>query len=100
MMRARDERGFTLIELLVSMGLSLIVMGSVVTIITVFLNDSRYDQLRDQAQSDAKTMVDRVTRELRSAAAQSPGSPGLLERANPYDVIFETVNPSTSPQGS
>lgn len=96
-MERRGERGFTLIELLVSMGLTMIVMTSVIMIITVFLNDSRYNGLRDQAQSDARTLVDRITRELRSAAAETPGSPGLLERATPYDVIFQTVDPSTTP---
>lgn len=99
-MQRRGESGFTLIELLVSMALTMIVMTAVITILTVFLNDSRYDGLRDQAQSDAKTLVDRMTRELRSSAAQSPGTPGLLERANPYDVIFETVNPGSGPHGS
>jgi type II secretory pathway pseudopilin PulG len=93
-MLARDERGFTLIELLVSMGLSLIVMGSVVAIITVFLNDSRYDQLRDQAQNDARSIVDRVTHDLRSAASQSSGSSGLVEKAAAYDIVFETVDPN------
>lgn len=98
-MERRGESGFTLIELLVAMTLTMIVMTSVIMILTVFLNDSRYDGLRDQAQGDAKTLVDRITRELRSSAAQSPGSPGLLERASSYDVMFETVNPSSNPQG-
>lgn len=95
MTRARDQGGFTLTELLVSMALTLIVMGAVVGIITVFLNDSRYDGLRDQAQDNARLMVDRLSRELRSATSPSSGSSGLLERANPYDLMFETVNPST-----
>jgi type II secretory pathway pseudopilin PulG len=99
MMDRHGERGFTLIELLVSMALTMIVMTAVITIFTVFINDTRYDGMRDQAQNDAKSLVDRMTRELRSAAAQSPGSPGLLERATQWDAIFETVNPSTSPQG-
>jgi type II secretory pathway pseudopilin PulG len=100
MKRASEERGFTLIELLVSMGLSMLVIGSVVTIITVFLNDSRYDTLRDTAQNDARTLVDRVSRELRSAASSSSGASGLIERAGSYDLIFETVNPSTVYGGS
>jgi len=98
--RAADQAGVTLIELLVSMALSLVVIGSVVTILTVFLNDTRYDGLRDQAQDNAKMMVDRITRELRSAASASTGSSGLLERAQPYDIIFQTVNPTTVYGGS
>lgn len=99
-MMRRSEHGFTLIELLVSMTMSIVVMGCAIGILTVFLNDTNYDRLRDNAQDDARMMVDRMTRELRSAAAQNTGSYGLLERANPYDVIFETVNPTTVYGGS
>lgn len=98
--RARGERGFTLIELLVAMALSLIVMGAVIGILTVFLNDTHYAQLRDSAQDDARGLVDRISRELRSAASVTSGSYGLLERANPYDVIFEAVNPGVTYGGS
>jgi prepilin-type N-terminal cleavage/methylation domain-containing protein len=93
----RDQRGFTLIELLVSMGLTLVVMGAVVTLLTVFLNDSRYDGLRDQAQTDSKVVVDRMSRELRSGASPSSGSSGLLQKAASYDILFETVNPNGPP---
>lgn len=96
----RKDAGYTLIELLMAMAISMIVMGSVVTIITVFLNDSRYDQLRDQAQNDARTLVDRITRELRSAASSSAGATGLLEKSGSYDIAFQTVNPSTVYGGS
>lgn len=82
-MGRRDERGFTLIELLVSMGLTMVVMTAVIGILTVFLNDSRYDGLRDRAQTDASTLVDRMSRELRSAAAQSPGRPACSSEPPP-----------------
>jgi prepilin-type N-terminal cleavage/methylation domain-containing protein len=96
-MQPRGEQGLTLIELLVAMALSLVLMGAVVGILTVFLNDSNYDANRDAAQSDASTLVDRISRDLRSAAAQNTGSYGLLERAAPSDIEFETVNPGTTP---
>jgi prepilin-type N-terminal cleavage/methylation domain-containing protein len=99
MSSVRDQRGFTLIELLVSMGLTLVVMSAVITLLTVFLNDSRYDGMRDQAQTDSKVLVDRMTRELRSAASNSSGSSGLLEKATAFDVVFQTVNPNF-PSGS
>src|SRR5579864_5031480 len=100
MIPVRDQRGFTLIELLVSMGLSMIVMTAVITIITVFLNDSRYDGLRDQAQSDAKSMIDRMSRDLRSAASPSTGSTGLLQKAGAFDILFQTVNPNGGGSGA
>lgn len=99
---ARDQRGFTLIEMLVAMVISLIVMASAIAILTVILRDSRYDNFRDSAQADARTMVDRLSRELRSASAPSAGSPGLLAKAASYDIAFQTVNPApgSAPSGN
>lgn len=100
MTRATDESGLTLIELLVSMALSMVVIAAVTLIFTSFINDTRYDGLRDRAQDNAKQLVDRMSQELRSAASASTGSSGLLERAQPYDLIFETVNPTVTYGGS
>jgi type II secretory pathway pseudopilin PulG len=100
MMRRDNESGLTLIELLVAMALSLVVIGTAIGILTVFLNDTNYDRQRDSAQDDARMLVDRISRELRSAAAATSGSSGLLERANPYDIVFEEVNPNAPPAGS
>ena len=99
-MHTGDQKGFTLVELLVAMTISLIVLGAVVLLFTAFINDTRYYGFRDDAQAQAQTTVDRLSRELRSAASPSAGSDGLLERANPYDLIFETVNPTTVYGGS
>jgi type II secretory pathway pseudopilin PulG len=99
-MTRRGEHGFTLIELLVSMALSIVLMGIAIGLLTVFLNDTNYDRNRDNAQDDARLLVDRISRDLRSAAAQNTGSYGLLERAQPYDIEFEAVNPSTVYGGS
>ncbi len=102
MRHVRDQGGFTLIEMLVAMVISLIVMGAAIAILTVILNDSRYDNFRTSAQADAQTMVDRLSRELRSASAPSAGSPGLLATATSYDIAFQTVNPApgSAPSGN
>jgi type II secretory pathway pseudopilin PulG len=101
MISARDERGLTLIELLVAMVISMIVMGSVLVIITVVLNDNRYDGYRDDAQADARSMIDRLGRDLRNAASPSAGSSGLLQEASSYDLAFQSVKPTGSaPSGN
>jgi prepilin-type N-terminal cleavage/methylation domain-containing protein len=102
MMHARDQRGFTLVELVVAMAISLIVMASAVTILTVILNDNRYDNMRDNAQADAQTMVDRLSRELRSASVPSAGGAGVFAQATSYDIAFQTVNvaPGTALQSN
>lgn len=97
-----DQRGYTLVEVLVAMVMSMIVLGATLTILTSLLNDSRYATLRDGGQSDAQTMVDRLSRELRSASAPSVGSAGLLAKTTSYDIEFETVNgtPGSAPAGN
>jgi prepilin-type N-terminal cleavage/methylation domain-containing protein len=101
-MHVRDQRGFTLVELLVAMMISTIVMGAAVAILAIILNDNRYDNLRTEAQANAQTMVDRLSRELRSGSAPSGGSAGLLAKATSYDISFETVNamPGSAPPGN
>jgi type II secretory pathway pseudopilin PulG len=101
-MRAiRDQRGFTLIELLVSMAITFVIMGCVVTILTVFLNDTRYDGLRDQAQDDSRSMVDQLSRDLRSAASPKPDNSGLLQTGSSgTNIVFQSVIPGGSSTSS
>lgn len=98
----RDQRGYTLVEVLVAMVMSVIVLGATLSILTSLLNDSRSSSLRDGEQADAQTMVDRLSRELRSASAPSTGSAGLLAKATSYDIEFETVDgtPGSAPAGN
>lgn len=94
MTHMRDQRGFTLVELLVAMALSLVVMSAVVTILTVFLNDTKYDGLRDQAQDDSRTMVDQLSHDLRSAASPKPNNTGLLQAGSTTtNIFFQSVIP-------
>jgi type II secretory pathway pseudopilin PulG len=92
MMSVSDQQGMSLVELLVAMLISIVVMGVLVAILTVVLNDNRYANFRSDAQADARSMIDRMSRDLRSAAATSAGTAGLLEKAGSYDIVFETVN--------
>jgi prepilin-type N-terminal cleavage/methylation domain-containing protein len=101
MMRSAAERGFTLIEVLVAMSISMVVMGCVVAILTVFLNDNRYATLRDDATAHAQTMIDRLSHDLRDAASPTPASAGLLAHAASYDIAFQMVSakPGSAPSG-
>ena len=94
MMRWRDQSGLTLVEMLVTLVISMVVFGSVLGALQVFQTDSRYDQLRNEAQDRARSAIDRVTGELRNVAAPSAGavSAGALEEAGSYNLVFETVS--------
>jgi prepilin-type N-terminal cleavage/methylation domain-containing protein len=95
MMGVRDEQGFTLIELLVTMAITTVVFGSTLSILDVFQSNNRFDQLRNENQDTARTTLDRMSRQLRNIVARTTSEgtvPGALEVAEPYEVVFETID--------
>ena len=101
-MRAlRKEHGFTLIEALVAMGLAIVVFGATLTILDVYMRQSNGVTQRFDAQNQARVAVDRIIRQLRNVASPL-STPKLLERATPYDLVFQTIgtSSSTNPSGT
>lgn len=95
MRRLRENAGFTLIETLVAILVSVIVFGATLSAFDVFQSDNRLDQLRDEAQDNVRAAIDAVSRELRNGAAPSSLTPGALEEAHNYSVVFQTIEPTT-----
>jgi type II secretory pathway pseudopilin PulG len=92
----RREHGFTLIEGLVAMACAVIVFGATLTVLEVYMRQSNGVTQRFDAQNQARIAVDRIVRQLRNVASPLT-SPKLLERATPYDLVFQTIgNPSGS----
>lgn len=91
-----DQRGFTLIEVLIATTLTLIVFGATLTVLDVFMHQSNASTQRYDAQDRARIVIDRIARQLRNVASPI-SSPKLLERATPYDIVFQTV---ATPSGS
>jgi prepilin-type N-terminal cleavage/methylation domain-containing protein len=87
-----EENGFSLIELLVGITLALIVFGGVLTLLDTFQSNAKTSQLRNENQDNARSAIDRLSRNLRNVAAPSAGSAGALEKAGPYDMVFQTVS--------
>jgi prepilin-type N-terminal cleavage/methylation domain-containing protein len=94
--RLRAERGYTLIEMLVAMAMSLIVFGTTLSILVIYNDGATASTVRTQAQDRARLTMDLITRQLRNIASPI-SSPKLIERASPYDLVFQTVN---TPSGS
>jgi Tfp pilus assembly protein PilW len=95
--RACDETGVTLIELLVAVVLLMIVLSATFTAFNSFGNEARINIAQNEAQSAARTAVDRLARELRNTG--SPGLPNApVERAQSDDLVFQTIDP-TGPGG-
>jgi type II secretory pathway pseudopilin PulG len=93
MMRGRDESGLTLVELLVALALSTVVFSAVLGSLAIFQTDSRYDQLRNETQDNARSAIDGMSQELRNVAAPSAGAAGALEgQPGSYNIVFETVS--------
>jgi prepilin-type N-terminal cleavage/methylation domain-containing protein len=86
----RRHDGFTLVELLVAMMISLIVFGAALTILESYLRQSSAAAKRLDAQDQARLAVDRIVRDLRNVSSPLT-TPKLLERATPYDVVFQTI---------
>ena len=91
----KRQHGFTLIEALVAMSLAMVVFGATLTILNVYMRQSNGVTQRFDAQNQARLAVDRIVRQLRNVASPL-SSPKLLERATPYDIVFETIGASTA----
>jgi prepilin-type N-terminal cleavage/methylation domain-containing protein len=92
----RTEHGFTLIEVLVSMVIMVIVFGATLSVLDLFQNDNRYNNLHNEAQDNARATIDTLARELRNGAAPSSLTPGALEKAGKYSIVFQTIEPTTA----
>lgn len=102
--RLRDESGFTLIELLVTMVLLVVVFGAVLTNVDAFQRQNAATERQGDAQDAVRQAADRMAASLRGAVSTSAST--ALERATPYDVVFQTVDglntpaaASTNPKG-
>jgi Tfp pilus assembly protein PilV len=99
MTRVRDERGFSLPEVLVSCILMIIVLSATLGALDVFGNTTSTNQRVSDAQDQARNTLDRMSWELRNATAYQvgSGSGGTVTRATPWDVVFKTVDPTSTP---
>jgi hypothetical protein len=80
------------IELLVASSMFLAVMITLFAALDSFGVATRANFSQNQAQSAARTAVDRMARELRSTG--NPGVPSSpIERANQTELVFQTVDP-------
>lgn len=86
----RAEEGFTLIEMLVTMAIAMIVFAATLNALDVFSSDSQAMTQRNAAQNQGRLAIDRIVRQLRNIASPL-ATPKLLERAAPYDIVFQTV---------
>lgn len=88
-----DERGFSLFELLTAMTIMLIVVSATLVTLEQFTRGSQENQRRNESQDRARTAVDLMARDLRNLAGTET-EPKLIEKAEPYELVFQAVDPS------
>jgi len=94
LLRRTDERGFTLIEVMLVCSLFLVVLGATLTAFTAFTtNHRRGQQQLDQAEA-ARVGLDVAARQLRNLANPTVNASTTVDRALPYDFIFQTSDPA------
>ena len=94
--RDRDD-GFTLVELLVAMAMAIVVFGTLGTSLVAYQNDAARSTRGIDSQEGARVAVDRIVHDLRNVAG-SRTNPTLVEVAQPYNLVFQTIAPP--PDGS
>lgn len=93
MRRHRAEQGFTLVELLMAMSLMVIMLTAALGTLEQFTVNSNANQVQNQAQDQARTTIDILARQLRNLASPTPVQPQAVEKNDPYDLVFLSVNP-------
>jgi prepilin-type N-terminal cleavage/methylation domain-containing protein len=87
-LRARpSERGFTIVEVMVATSLLSVVLASAFGVIGVMQNQSVKTSDRFSATSEAQTIADRITKDLRTAVAPS-STAAAFASADQNDVVF------------
>jgi Tfp pilus assembly protein PilW len=87
--RAACERGFTLVEVLMGAMMGLIVIGAATLVFTAGMRAQPGLSKRDNAISQARYAMERLTRELRQGSSASTAT------ANQLSFITYVHNPST-----
>lgn len=93
------ESGFSLVEMLAAIAIFIVVLGATLTALETFVLGIERDQRRNDAQQQARTALDRMTRELRNLASPTAGQPRAVDEAGPHDLVFQTVKPAESGAG-
>jgi len=96
----RAEGGFTVVELLVTMSLISVVIGAVVSAYSSFLDNQRTSDQQTEAQERARNATNNLAQQLRNLAGPADFAPEAVEVAQPYDLVFKSVDSTAKPAGS
>jgi type II secretory pathway pseudopilin PulG len=95
----RREDGMTLIEILVASSIMIVVISSTLFAFERFNIASKRTEDQNDAQAQARNALDLMTRQLRNHAAPAPDQQIGIDKAQSYDLVFQTVD-KPKPGGS
>jgi prepilin-type N-terminal cleavage/methylation domain-containing protein len=93
------QEGFSLIELLVSMSIVTLVVMATISAFVSFHKNERVNRLQNESQDEARLTVERLSSQLRNLASPTDASPKAVEKAEPFELVFLTVD-AVKPVGS
>lgn len=90
----RGERGEAgLFQLLLAMAMSLAVLGATLSVFSGAEEINVKSNKRTDSQDATRRALDKLARDLRNLASPTPEQPLAVDVAEPYDLVFETVDP-------
>ena len=89
-----DDRGFTLVEVMLVCVLFLVVLGATLTAFTAFTTNHRRGEKQVEQAEAARIGLDVAARQLRNLANPTVNASTTVDRALPYDFIFQTSDPA------
>jgi prepilin-type N-terminal cleavage/methylation domain-containing protein len=90
------EDGLTLVELLVVLTISLVVMGATFSTFAQFEQTTATNTRQNDAQDQVRVGLDGLARELRNLASPTDALPEAVVRAQPSDIVFQSVSSSAT----
>lgn len=99
MTTARGQEGFSLIELLMAMAIVTVVVMATISAFVAFHKNERVNRLANESQDQARLTLERLASQLRNLASPTDFVPESVEKAEPYDLVFLTVD-AVKPVGS
>jgi prepilin-type N-terminal cleavage/methylation domain-containing protein len=94
MSRMREQDGFTLPEVLTAITLFLFILGATLSAFDGFVARSATNTKVNEAADQARTSMERMARQMRNLASPTNANVKSIDRAEPYDLVFQTVDPA------
>lgn len=95
----RGQAGYSLIELLIAMSVITVVVMATISAFVAFHKNERVNRIVNESQDQARLTLERMASQLRNLASPKDSIPASVEKAEPFDLVFLTVD-AVKPVGS